>query len=424
MNKNLSADLASLRLDRDRPPPARGWAKVAGAVLLVLGLGAAYVVGQPYVEAQLFQTQVEATEITLVSPAQASTELSASGYVQAERVSRVASKVPGRVLKVHVEQGDVVKAGALLLELDPADEKASITAAQSEVAAALAQKRSAEARALVTRAELADAKQQAERERKLATEGAGMVSVAEDLEAKVASLTQSVTAAEADAKAAEAAVHALQARAGVLTTALANLQLVAPIAGTVLNKPPQIGEYVGPQPAGVTVDMGGIRIADLSSLVVETDIPEGRLAQVKENAPTEIVLDAYPGRRLRGKVLQITPEVDRAKATVKVKVAFRDPTTFVLPDMAARVSFLREEVPADKLAEPPKAVVPSAAVTERDGAKVVFVLDQGQAHMVPVELGPALAGGFELVRGPAAGTRVVADPPEKLADGQAVKLKG
>ena len=203
---------------------------------------------------------------------------------------------------------------------------------------------------------------------------------------------------------------------------LGDVTIRAPITGTVINKPPQLGEYVGPQPPGVTVDMGGIRVADFSTLLVETDIPEGRLNLIKPNGPAEIVLDAYPAKRFRGHVKEITPQVDRAKATVIVKVAFDDDTEGVLPDMSARVSFLAKALDEEAVKIPPKTVVPGVAVVERGGAKVVFVLDEGKARMVPVQLGEAFGSGFELLSGPMPGTRVVKDPPKTLADGQSVKL--
>ena len=96
--------------------------------------------------------------------------------------------------------------------------------------------------------------------------------------------------------------------------------------------------------------------------------------------PGEIVLDAYPDRRFRGEVVEIGRKVNRAKATVTVKVKFVDPPEGALPDMAARVSFLPKELDAAQMKEPPKQVVPPGAVLDRaDGAKVVFVVDQDRA---------------------------------------------
>jgi hypothetical protein len=135
------------------------------------------------------------------------------------------------------------------------------------------------------------------------------------------------------------------------------------------------------------------------------------------------VLDAYPSKRYRGETLEIGKQVDRAKATVKVKVKFRDGATGVLPDMAARVGFLSEEVSVEQSKEPPRLVVPGDAVVDRNGQRVVFVIEDGAVKMVTVEVGAPFGGGLELLRGPSAGTRVVSAPPESLKDGQAIKQK-
>ncbi len=423
---DLSSDLAALRID-DEPTGSGGSGGSAFVkmllwiVLLGVGAGGLYYGVWPKVEAQMFKSEVTVTEIAVVSPAQAAVNLTASGYVAAERSSKVAPKVPGTVKAVFVKQSDDVKAGDLLLEMDPTDEKAAVTAAKSRAAAAYARAQSAKAQIDTSEAQLAEIRQQAVRERKLAEEGISPSGVANDLEARVASLQRAKGGAEAAHRAAQAEANALSAEVKVLETTLGNLQLVAPIDGRVMNKPPQVGEFVGPQPAGVAVDMGGVEIADFSTLVVEVDVPEQRLHLVTVGGPTEIVLDAYPQKRLRGKVREITPKVDRAKATVMVKVAFQDRFEGVLPEMAARVSFLSGELDDEAIKEPPKTIIPRSAVTQRAGADVAFVLEGEQVRMVPVTLGPEFGRGFELVEGPRPGTRVISEPSKELTDGQRVK---
>jgi multidrug efflux pump subunit AcrA (membrane-fusion protein) len=169
--------------------------------------------------------------------------------------------------------------------------------------------------------------------------------------------------------------------------------------------------------------MGGIEIADFDSLMVETDVPEQRLAKIRIGTPAEIVLDAFPSRRFRGEAAEITPQVNRSKATVIVRVSFLDDKAGVLPDMAARVSFLDKPLDRATLDEPPKIVVPASALAERGGDKVVFVVEQDSVRMAAVTLGPAFGRGFELVDGPRPGTRLVASPPETLLDGQRIKEK-
>jgi RND family efflux transporter MFP subunit len=411
MADQLSSDLAALRIDR---APARrqggGWLGRVVGLLLVGGAGfAAYSLGLPYLEAKVFKTEVDVTEVALVSPAQASVELTSTGYVVAQSVSKVAPKFPGKVVKSNFREGAQVKAGDVLLELDPTDVQASIASAVSQVAAA-------RARAQTARAQLAESKIQLTRAQAMAREGIGPKSTAEDLEARVVSLEEQVKASDAESKAASAQVAALN-------VTLASYKVVSPLSGTVVNKPPEVGEMVAPQPAGIAVDMGGVEVADFSTLQVETDVPEQRLSQVKIGGPCEIVLDAYPTKRFRGKAFEITPRVNRTKATVVVKVAFVDEREGVLPDMAARVSFLSSELDKAELKQPPKTIVPNEALATLGGAKVVYVIDNGKVRATPIELGPAFGSGFEVARGPGAGTKLVKNPPATLADGQAIKEK-
>jgi RND family efflux transporter MFP subunit len=408
MSDDLSADLRSLKIDRsaknpDRPGPLR-YAVILGALA---GLGAIiYFVAVPYISARVFKTNVEVTEISIVSPAQASVELTSTGYVKPQTVSNVGPKVSGRVSRVHVSQGQRVEAGTVLYELDITDQKAAVAEANARVAAARAQTQTA-------RANLAEIQLQAERASELAAKGVRPQSTADDLKARAAALHKQVSAADAEARASAAVVKSLEVN-------LDSYTVTTPIAGTILSKPPELGEVVSPS-SGSSEQPGTVEIADFATLAVETDVPEGRLHMVQVGSPCEIVLDAFPGKRYRGKTLEIVPKINRAKATVPVKVSFVDDPERVLPEMAARVSFLAEEVDAEAIKQPPKLVVPETALLDRSGAKVVFVLDGGKLRMVAVQVGEPYAGGFVLLQGPPAGTKVVKNPTDALRDGQAVE---
>jgi RND family efflux transporter MFP subunit len=266
----------------------------------------------------------------------------------------------------------------------------------------------------MARAAVSEIEQQAKRALTLAQEGIGPKGTADDLQARAASLKEQVKASEAEARAAEALVAALRVNLG-------NYTVTAPIAGTIVNKPPEVGEFVGPQPAGVAIDMGGVQIADFTTLMVETDVPEQRLSQIKMGGPCEIVLDAFGSKRYRGKAVEVTPKVNRSKATVTVKVAFVDENEGVLPDMSARVSFLTGELDKEAMKAPPKTIVPSTAVVDMNGSKVVYRLESGVVRITPVTLGPAFGNGFEVQGGVTSGTRLVNNPPPGLADGQKIK---
>jgi RND family efflux transporter MFP subunit len=405
MSDQLSSDLASLRIDRHAPREGKGrWFIVTLAVASVAALA---VVGTfvvyPYASARMFKTEVQTTAIALVSPASGQIDLTSSGYVVAQTTSKVSATVLGRLARVAVKEGDTVEAGQILAVLEQAEAKSRLLAARTKVLAS-------QARAQTSRANLAEGKEQAERERALVERGVSPKAGLDDLTLRVRSLEEQVKAADAETRAAEAEVEA----ANVLYDAT---EIYSPLHGTVVAKPAAMGELVGPVTGPV------VELADFRTLVVETDIPEGRLARVKPDSPCEISLDAYPGKRFRGVTVEISKRVNRAKATVAVKVKFKDSADGVLPDMAARVSFLATELDEQAMKAAPKLIVPASAVATRNGAKVVFVVDDDHVREVPVTLALPFGDGFELVQGPSAGTKIVDHPPPTLADGLKIKEK-
>lgn len=402
MADRLSNDLASLKLDREVGSGGSPWLKRLAWLVVLAGLGAGgYYLALPRLEARLFKPEVAVTEISTITPAQASVKLTSSGYVVAQVSSDVGPVVAGRVKSISIKEGDLVKAGQVIAVLENSDRKSAIASARSQVT-------SAQARAEVARADLAALEIKAKRERALAKEGVSAAAVADDLDAQISAQKKVVDAADAQTKAARAEVKNLQVNLDYMT-------VTAPIDGTVVGKPVGVGAMVGPFVGALA------KLVDLDSIMVETDVPEGRVHALEVKAPTEILLDAFPGKRLRGEVAQIGPRVDRAKATVTVKVKFVDAASGVLPEMAARVNFLGEQLTEKSMQEPPKVVVPSSAITERGGAKVVFVIDGGRVRMRPVTLGAPIGNGFELIEGPPSGTRLVKDPPKELTDGRDVK---
>lgn len=404
MADRLSNDLASLKLDRDAVPASSRWVRpVIWLVVAAAALGAGYFVALPKLEARLFKPEVAVTEISTITPAQASVTLTSSGYVVAQVSSEVGPVVAGRVKSISIKEGDVVEPGQVIATLESSDRKAAIASARSVVT-------SSEARAQVSRAELAAMELRAKRERALARDGVSAPAIADDLDAQITAQRKVVEAADAQTKAARAEVRNVQVGLDYMT-------VKAPIRGTVVGKPVGVGAMVGPFTGALA------KLVDLDSIMVETDVPEGRVHVLALGAHAEILLDAFPGKRLRGVVSQVGPRVDRAKATVTVKVKFVDALDTVLPDMAARVNFLEEKLDAKSMNDPPKVVVPASAVAERGGAKVVFVIDNGAVRMRAVTLGAPIANGFELADGPPSGTRLVKDPPLDLADGRNVKEK-
>ena len=101
--------------------------------------------------------------------------------------------------------------------------------------------------------------------------------------------------------------------------------------------------------------------------------------------------------------------------------------------MAARVNFLAKPVDPSELNAPPKLIVSSDAVVERDGKQVLFVVEGGRVRLVSVTLGEAIGASaaagsrpssYVLINGPPVGTRIVKTPGPSLTDGVEVKVAG
>src|SRR5262245_44094939 len=142
----LTSDLASLKINRDEGPRRGGILKPLLIVAAIAGVVAAiWLVGYPYLSSRVFKTEVDITEIALVSPAQGSIELTATGYVVALTKANVAAKTVGRVAQLLVKEGDVLKKGDVIAVLDDTSAKSSVASAKARVATARARAQTARA---------------------------------------------------------------------------------------------------------------------------------------------------------------------------------------------------------------------------------------------------------------------------------------
>jgi RND family efflux transporter MFP subunit len=400
----LSVDLASLKIDRGPKPSGRRRSAFVVAVLVTgILVAAVYFVLYPRVQSALFASEVKTGDIVLVSSSQARVKLTATGHVVAQTLAKVATKVPGRIAELFVVEGQVIEKGAKLARLEDVDFQTTLAVSRARAAAA-------RAKVQIARSNLVELRVRLDRDKSLADKGVIPRAPVEELEAKAGSLTASIRAAEAEAAAAEAETHSLEVQLG-------GYVITSPISGTVVRKLVEVGEGVSP----VFGAPGVVEIVDLTSLVVEVDVPEAQLWQIAQGRPAAIVLDAYPGKQFRGSVKEIERRVNRAKASVPVKVGFDDRPAEVLPEMAARVSFLSEALDDQAVRAPPTLVVPAAAVVQRAGRDVVFVYDAEHVRLVAVQVGKPFANGRKLETTIPAGTKVVLDPPANLGDGQKVK---
>ncbi len=398
-------DLAKLRIDKSaaafrkkQKRPKLGIAAVAlfllMAVVYLASTGSAVV--------------VETALVTRVYPSQAFTLLSASGYVVAQRKAAVASKATGRLQWLGVEEGSKVAKGEVIARLEGRD----VVAAREQAAANLNNARSSLEQA---QAELEVAKRDFARSTELLEKGfiARM-----DYDAAEARFKR----AQAAVSGAGSAISAAQAALDAADVAVEYTRIRAPFDAVVLTKDADVGDIVTPLGAASNARASVVTIADMSSLLVEADVSESSLAKVKTGQPTEIQLDAFPDSRFRGAVHMIVPTADRTKASVMVKVRFLDRDPRVLPEMSARVAFLERAVAKNE--QDARTGVSPAAVVERNGAKVLYVVKNDRVAEAVVETGGALGDMVEIRAGAEAGSVVVLNPPKKLKNGDRVTVKG
>jgi RND family efflux transporter MFP subunit len=387
-----SADLTALRIDRNDGLARAGgpprWLFIGGGTLILVAAAVVLVALnlRGGVSARL-------TPAVLISPAQASTVVTASGYVVAQRKAAVASKGTGRLVYLGVVEGDRVRSGQIIARIEDSDMRAALAQAQANLQ--------------LGRADLNDATQALRRQRVLLDSG----------------LTTQETYDAADARHARVVATIAMAQAGVdaAQAALENTVIRAPFDGTVLTKNADVGEMVAPLAGSVLSKAAVVTLADLASLQVEVDVSEASIEQVVVGQPCEIVLDAYPDVRYPGVVAKVVPTADRAKATIQVKVAFRRYDGRVLPEMSAKVHFLPRAEPVAHADTLPLITVPATAVALRDGRSVVYTVTAGRAVEIPVVVGRRVGTGIAVLQGLAVGTQVIDSVDDRVRRGVKVK---
>jgi HlyD family secretion protein len=418
--------LSRLRIDRDAGP-RRPW--VSWAVLAVLV--AAAVVAYPSARAYLAERQAPEVEIAhatqVVAAAGGSTDLPvlvASGYVVARHSSDVGVKTGGRIARLRFEEGTRVRRGEVMAEIEHADIDAQLEASRRAVAEAEAQL----TQAVAGRDE--DVRNVA-RQRALAKDG-----ITTDALLTGAESTAAVSAARVTS--AEAAIASSRARVKVTEEAIENAFVRAPFDGVVIKKRAEMGETVSPfGVAGQASREGGAiaTIADLAELEVQTEVSENSVAKLASAMPAEVKLQAYPDQAYKGRLRQIFPSADRAKAIVEVRVTILNADEHVKPEMTASVTFQENHAngvrrgsdpgPDSRLTpETPIVVIPKRTVTEQGGQSFVWVVTGGTAIRRPVTLGRDRLDQVEVRTGVVPGDAVILNPPQALTDRGPVRVKG
>ena len=389
-------DLSVLRMDREQEElgTRRSFPFVPLLVLLALiagGVWAARTLPLPFL-----LPEVETTIVQKLTPTEASTVLTATGYTYARSRAAVGAKIIGRITELRVDEGDSVRKGQVIAVLDSADIQAGV--------------RRAETALLEAKARLADAEREEARQRRMVE---AEVAPTADLDAAVTALE----IARAQVGTAEAQLESSQAQ-------LEYTVLTSPIDGVVIERNVEVGEMVAPGGFTSQQSTGAVvRIADPTSLEVEADINESFIARLQLGQPATIKVDAVPDQSYSGSLRQIVPTADRQRAVVEVKVAIDDRDERLVPDMSCSVTFLQDDVDRSQLeAAEPKILVAASAVVSEGANRFVYRLSDGKINRVLVELGEQVdADTWRVESGLVGGETVVVDPDESLTDGDRVR---
>ena len=402
----MSSDKASLddlRIHRASGPP-RG---VASSVVVVAMLLALALVVAAWWFKRPAAVQVRTAIAREKSGGAQKTLLNASGYVTARRAATVSSKVTGKVVEVHIEEGMKVEARQILATLDASNVTASLRLAES-------QWESAKAMMGETKPNLHFAMQELKRFTELAATKAVSDSDLRRRESEARALEARLTRQEAEIAVAQSEVASWRQQ-------LDDTVIRAPFGGIVTSKNAQPGEMISPMSSGGFTRTGICTIVDMTSLEIDVDVNESFINRVQAGQSVEAHLDAYSDWPIPAKVIAIIPTADRQKATVKVRVGFDALDPRILPDMAVKVAF-RSADTAVKTVNAGIGIV-KTALQQSDGRDIVWIVRDGRVERRAVTVAQTDGDVTTLLAGISAGETFVVDPPLGLTEGAAVVEK-
>lgn len=466
-------DLNELKIERQPTKKRRRgnpWPlRLAG--LLILG-GIAWIIW-PRASDFLDQVRLPAVRTYLVqkaapSAAAAVRGTAANGYVVAARRAALSSDVPGRIVELNVTEGSVVKRGDIVARLFSDEYRAAWQRAEALFAAATSAVKRAEAALAVSSAEIEEARSSLATAQALCDEGKTQLDFATKERARVAQLTsigiegrrrqqeveRDFAGATARLASLIATVNSSKARLQTAQQrrAVANIEIDAaknqrsaalsardqakatldktdvraPFDGIVVLKDAEVGEVVSPNVQGGSNARGAVcTMVDFESLEVQANVPETTLASVTAGAPADIFLDAFPDEAYAGIVDRIWPTADRQKATVEVRIKFKQKDERLRPEMGVRIVFKTDRT-QDSSSKPranePHIVVPEEALVQIEGETGVFLVERDVVRFLAIKAGDRKNGRVAINAGLSLNQLIVLNPPPTLQTGDRIRI--
>jgi len=438
-------DLEGLRIDRAAvatDPGGSPWARsiIVGGIVVIVLLGVAalayrFMGNTP--EVDVVRATAEGADIGGVV-------LTATGYIIPHHKIEANSKVTGRVAWIGVEKGDQVKEGQVLVRLEDQEFRAQYDQARGAAESARAQLeqlqhgsrpeeiQQAEHNLSEARATAANDKITLDRTKTLVGQGVLSQQALDDANGKyeasqqrVHSLEQSHQLAKIGPRAeeiarAQGAVTQAEGQAAYAKSQLDATVIRAPISGTILDRSVEKGELLTGQFASAARPV--FSLANLDDIQADLDVAQDDFAKLTPHQKAVVTVDAFPDLKWDGVIAEVSPEANRQKATIEVKVQILNPDSHLRPEMNTTVHFIAEENKSAN-AQSAGAYVPTAALRDADGKKYVFIAFNDKALKRDVKILSQRSGGA-LVSGLNGGETLITTAPESLKDGDKIKIKG
>lgn len=390
--------------------------------------------------------------------------VSASGKVQPKRAVNISAETAGKVISVHVNEGDIVKRGQPLLEIDPKNLQTRVDNFEASLASARSQLDQTKAQIDNTKVALKEAQDALKRAEDLFKGGLLPRDQYERAQNEVKRQQTNLQVADQSVKTQEQRIKQEQANLESAKYDLNKVHLASPIDGIVTRRSIEEGEtaVVGTMNNAGTVLL---QIADLSVIETEIEVDETDIPFIRTGQPAKITIDAFPDQTFPGKVTELGNSPIQAAGgaaqgratnfkvvvtidglvpnvrpgftcTAVITTATRQKTVSV-PIQAmtvrelvvdAKGEIVKREEPATKGPRParpgpPPELEPGQKRQEIEG---VFMVKDGHAVFVPVKTGIAGEKYFEALKGLSAGDEVIIGPfasVRSLREGDQVRVE-
>jgi len=408
----------------------------------VLGIVAALVVGGAvggyvqYRRKRLPEVQVEA-----ITRRNLEALVSASGKVQPKKLVNISADTVGRVTKLSVEEGDIVKKGQFLLQIDPENLESAVELSAAGLAAGREAVQSTRVAVETARANLNLAEQNLERLERLHRDELISQEVLDRAEAEMKVRRSELEARETEVRAQE---QRLEQEVAALRSARHNLSKVtlnSPMDGLVSRLNIEEGETVL---VGTMNNPGTVllTVADMSVVQAELDVDETDIIDVALGQPARVTIDAFPDREFTGRVTKIGSSSLETQAQQRQATVFEVEVTLDTEVLEARPGFsctadITTATRIDSVAVPIQALTvrevypdsegnlharardedwPPSPTAEGDEIEGVFLLRDDRVQFTPVRIGIAGEQYFEVLEGLKEGDEVVVGPFDQVRD--------